>query len=366
MKFLYVFEFNSIDALADAVIADMEASDGVKVARSEGIIKTFDQNGAGLKRLVNFFYMHLVAPFVILRSRADCVIVRTTPPLIQITYALWCAVLRRKYVCWLMDYHPLVGLGLSRKGSFGRLVWSFFDFIDRLTLPLVGKFVVLDDAMAELVRSRCPSAKISVCPTWNLQESEYEDMRAASVNPLKLLYSGNLGTGHTFELVEPFLAEAAKRQPVELHYCGNSETAEARMKALAAASGVSFKAHVRIKNFSDMGAFFKKNGFHYGVVILNENQKGTVSPSKFNGYISFGLPVVYFGPEKTNSCDVCSKYGAGIAVAKPEDIPAAAEKICSVEVQNALAAATASAKDAFSVKLSKKTADAIFDFAFKS
>ena len=44
---------------------------------------------------------------------------------------------------------------------------------------------------------------------------------------------------------------------------------------------------------------------------------GLVSPSKFSGYINFGLPIVYLGPADTNSAEVCTRFHGGFWI--PED-----------------------------------------------
>ena len=48
-----------------------------------------------------------------------------------------------------------------------------------------------------------------------------------------------------------------------------------------------------------------------GIVLLAEASGGLVSPSKFSGYINFGLPLIYLGPAATNTARVCAQFAGG-------------------------------------------------------
>lgn len=73
--------------------------------------------------------------------------------------------------------------------------------------------------------------------------------------------------------------------------------------------------HVKkIKDFNGLGAFIYNNSVNLGLITLRNWAAGLISPSKYNGYIPFGIPILYIGPSGTNSYDICSKYKAGLAL----------------------------------------------------
>ena len=145
---------------------------------------------------------------------------------------------------------------------------------------------------------------------------------------------------------------------VEFSYCGDKADSISRFDALCKDIDVKFTRYPRVENFADMGAFFKKEKFHFGIVILSDMQSGTVSPSKFSGYVSFGLPIIYFGPEGTNACDVCAEYGAGIAMSNASEVDSAVESSVWTK-QPEFAAHTADAIARFTSKTADELADAI-------
>jgi hypothetical protein len=87
-----------------------------------------------------------------------------------------------------------------------------------------------------------------------------------------------------------------------------------------------------------------------GVVLLAENADGVVSPSKFSGYIEFGLPILYIGPPNTNAYACAALYGAGFCIrdgAQDEEIAALARLIASPQARAAATIAVPSARSYF-------------------
>lgn len=361
-KILYVFEYairdkssGKPDALWNAVEKNLKNAD---VTYARGLFNEYKGGGTSLKRLVNFFYMHLACPFKILFENPDLIFVRTTPPLIQISYAFWGKLFGKKLALWLMDYHPLMGLRGSKKGSLKRAIWKFFDVLDRGVLKNFAAVVCLDEAMAELIKERAPSVKTIVSPTFNIAKAEWLNLaHPDKTDEVRLLYSGNLGRAHSTERLKALLKRISAKRPVSLTFCGSSKESANALRLVAQSSGAKFYSHDFIKNYGDLGKFYTENKFDYGVVLLNDELKGIVSPSKFSGFSSFGLPIVYLGPKATNADILCSKFKAGLSANSEEQIDELAKKILLADTQAKCANNTRDSLEYFSPSAAKILAD---------
>ncbi|MBR6388599.1 MAG: hypothetical protein IKS15_00550 [Opitutales bacterium] len=373
-RLLYVYEFadkadmplqkkaDTLWGYSQQYLQGMDNS--VEVKTAHGFFADRRENGLAIRRFLNFLYMHICAPFEILLSRADIVFVRSTPPLMQISYAFWAMLFRRKTIFWLMDYHPVFGVRTTKKGSPLNLVWRFLDKIDKFFLKKFDLVVCLDEAMQELVKERAPNVETFVCPTFSLQKSQWLDLgkSRSAAEPIKLLYNGNLGRAHSVERLGVFLKELAKSQSVEFCYSGGSKYAIDTFQKMCAECGASFKTFGFVEDYSALGEFYRQNGFDYGIVLLNDELKGVVSPSKFSGYTSFGLPIIYLGPRGTNAHFACEKLGAGICAETQRQISEAAKKAGSLEIRNACAQNTKETKKYFSPDAAAKLSAKLKEF----
>lgn len=375
---LYVFEFaddagaplrEKSDALWGLVQARLESlNPGIRAETAGGIFRRAGGNGFAFKRVCNFFYMHLSSAFRILFSRADAVFVRTTPPLIQLSYAFWCGVFRRKKILWLMDYHPVFGVRTTPKKSLANRVWRVLDSVDRLLLKKFDLVVCLDEAMRELVKERAPNVETAVCPTFSLKAVEWLDLRKEPRpgEPLRLLYSGNLGKSHSVGRLEELLKLLADGRGVEFSYCGASGAAADVFARMCSRCGAKFKRHAFVENYGELGEFYKREGFDFGVVLLNDELKGVVSPSKFSGYSAFGLPIIYIGPRGTNADIACRKFGAGLSADSDAGLVELAEAALRPDIRNACASATKRAAEYFSPNAANALAEILDEFMRRS
>lgn len=373
-RFLYVYEFADKAGLPLSEKADtlwgysqqylQEMNPSVEIKTASGFFADRRENGFAFRRLFNFAYMHFCAPFEILFSRANIVFVRSTPPLMQISYAFWSMLFRRKTIFWLMDYHPVYGTIATPKGSFINFVWRIFDKLDRYFLKKFDLVVCLDEAMQELVKERAPNVETFVCPTFSLQRSEWLNLQKDfnPDEPLKILYSGNLGQAHSVDNLKILLKDITKNRSVELSYCGASQRARSVLQKMCTECNASFKAFDFIKDYNALGRFYKDNGFDYGVVLLNNELKGIESPSKFSGYTSFGLPIIYLGPSGTNAHLVCEKLKAGICAETHEQILEAAKKINIPNTRNECAKNTRQTVQYFSPSVAAKLSERLDKF----
>ena len=107
------------------------------------------------------------------------------------------------------------------------------------------------------------------------------------------------------------MTELSHRRPVELIVVGGSEGSAGRFRRLGEQVGIRIVFRPRVPRFEQLQDVYNEFRVDLGVVLLSEESMGVVSPSKFSGYIDFGLPLLYVGPPETNAAEVCVRFGGG-------------------------------------------------------
>lgn len=320
MRVLFVAEFGPgvMETMTEDYIAGLAAlRPDMRVRFFHGFLGTYVEGGTRSIRVLNALYMYLRLPFALIAKPVDLIIVRTTPPGIQ----LWCALLgwimRIPVGTWMMDYHPEIeARALARRSGSGWLV-KIIREIDTFLLRRMKFGIVLDAAMEDLIRARAPELPLVRHPTWNGSRSILytapppvtEDL----TRELRLVYAGNLGYSHPLETLARLLVECKALGDVRLFLVGVSEGGQERFLRIAEQTGIVLEVLPRTP-FADLRGIFHEYDVHAGIVLLAEELAGLVSPSKFGAYIRFGIATVYIGPPRTSSEAVCLTYGAGFAI----------------------------------------------------
>ena len=315
--------------MPELIAAVAKRSPGVSWRYCKGFLQKYRPGGHQPLRVLNlgFVYLRLLAET--LWFRPDVILVRSTPPGVQILAALLGRIFGIRVICWLMDYHPEIEARMAdAKGWHG--LASSLRAVDGAALRAMDCVIVLDRAMASLCRSRAPETTIVIHPTWNRGNSAFTPMRLnGSRTELHLAYAGNLGAAHDTSTLVALMKQVNSRIPVRLTVIGAPLSGQRKFAELAQATGVRLECLDRIP-FAELGTVFARLGVEIGVVLMTDESAGLVSPSKFSGYIAYGRPVLYVGPPETNAEDVVTVFGAGIGLpnaATPEQLEVAAKSL---------------------------------------
>ena len=318
-------------------LRDEFESEGVHVRYFQGLFRQYRPGGFGAQRIVNLGWMLFSLPWVLVFRRPGKLLVRTTPPGIQIWAAFWMKILRIRGVLWLLDYHPEIeARRLERRGVFGRVAAKILRGLDRWSQNAFEKVIVPDGAMEETGRTNSGRENLTVFPTWlsspvasvaQTDESSTGNQSVPSIRSsalaadatVRILYCGNLGSGHDLGGLEKWLESATQADDSQSERCiqivtvGTGERGQDRFRELAS----------RCKNFSwthwgslsddELGKRIDEERVAWGLVLMDTSFKGLMSPSKFSTYLNLGLPILYFGPEGTNADRVCREFEAGKA-----------------------------------------------------
>jgi hypothetical protein len=309
---LIVYEFGpeSGDWMLRSVRDELnEKAPGLRLTFVHGWMKRYKPGGLGLARLTNMAWVYFLTPLAILINRPYVILVRSSPPGVQLWVLFWARFGRIPVIVWLMDYHPEIeARWLEVRGN--HLFAGALRRADRGLLAGALGVVVLDEAMRRLVRERVPNVGVIVHPTWGA-EKQYSPARyepGSDSTTRRLVYAGNLGAAHQMGALVRLVLALRQVGPVELHLIG-VPAADVVIRCLAG-HPVLVKKYPWTP-FGQLGERFVELRVDLGIVLLRNEAAGVVSPSKFSGYVSHGLPLIYVGPPDTTACLVCTKFDAG-------------------------------------------------------
>ena len=315
VRVLSVFEFKpSKDWMLGSLMEALRAREpGLQFRSVDGLFATYKPGGLRPERLINLLWIYLASPAYLVFSRYDAVLVRTSPPGVQVWVALWARLRRKPVICWLMDYHPEIEARILERRGWGALARPLRR-LDAAAMRRFAVIVALDRAMARVARERAPAVAVLEHPTWGADGASPTDpvshAPGSDSHVLRIAYSGNLGKAHDLAPFARFLGLLVQRRKVEL-YAGASAEGNRRLEALGASLGIPVASRTERLSWEALRALYTAQHIDLGVVLMSDDAAGLLSPSKFSGYINFGIPLLYFGPEETNAADVCVRFGGG-------------------------------------------------------
>ena len=334
MRALFLFEFppSQQEWLMPTLIRALKSQiPGLQSTYFHGFLKDYRSTGLTLSRLSNMAYIYLLLPFKLLIQRPDVVLVRTTPPCIQLYTAFLCWILRIPSICWLMDYHPEIEARYFDHKSLLRPLSSALRKIDAWLLKKFRAIIALDPAIAKICKERAPETPVIIHPTWS-QNTEtpsipLTDTYHPSTQVINLAYAGNLGKAHAIESLQQLLSILGKQTQVKLHVINCPAKAQPAFSDIAQKTRTSIQFYPR-QTKEELQSLMHDSEIDFGIVLMKSVYAGLVSPSKFTGYLLTGIPILYIGPPDTNADSVCKDYKAGLAIS-PEAPKEVFELICT-------------------------------------
>jgi hypothetical protein len=338
--FIYEYGLRKDDWMMSSLIAALSKRfPEIRPAYIHGLFDEYKAGGLRPSRVINLIWVYMAVVFRLFCGKPRFIMVRTTPPCVQLWVVFWAKLFGVPVICWLMDYHPEIEARAFEKRGLKGLA-ALLRAIDLRLMRHFMVVVTLDEAMAGLAQKNCGSTPVIVHPTWTISGagsfSEPNYKVGGNDESLTLAYSGNLGAAHKIFTFRKLLRELSKRKKVTLHTIGTGAKGELLFRSVGSECGVSVHHHPRVK-FEALGVLYEQLHVDIGVVILSDQYSGLVSPSKFVGYIAFGVPILYFGPKKTNTAEICSRFSAGFELsenASEDELVAIVDQICDREMLN--------------------------------
>jgi colanic acid biosynthesis glycosyl transferase WcaI len=262
--------------------------------------------GGGIHRaklLRQLWFYLLLAPLLLLRRPPELFVTQTNPPLGVILVAAAAWLWRKPLVIIAMDIYPevLIAHGaLRRDSALGRFLQGAFGWAYRRAQRVVALGPVMRERLlakgvaaqrvveianwATGAPGAVTGADNKLRADWDLQDK------------FVLLYSGNLGLAHEFETLLQGVRQARGAVPsLRLVFIGGGRRLQS-VRQLTTQLGL--EAIVRFSELLPAARLPESFGVaSLAVVTLQAEFSGLVVPSKLQGYMARGVPVLYIGPD---------------------------------------------------------------------
>jgi colanic acid biosynthesis glycosyl transferase WcaI len=323
-----------------------------------------------MRRLGDYvsFLIGAIARMALLR-RQDVIVSLTTPPYIVLAAIAHRLVHpRTRIVLWSLDVYPDAA-ETYRKIRPGGLTSRVLRALSRWLYRRIDHVVALDDAMLRRVlagyaRDGKPSG--SVIPTWEPmvlfpskdRSITWEGYRDPELEgQFIVLHPGNLGFGHPTAFIADAAAQLADEDVTFLFIGGGARVPELAAEVRArSVKNVQFRDYVPRDETPLVLA-----GAGCTLISLDDRSRGIMSPSKMNGSLAMGVPVLYAGPTGTNVDDAITEYACGFSL-RQGDVAGLVDAIRRLRSHPDLAAALSkNARRAFEETYSDRSALPRFD-----
>jgi len=262
--------------------------------------------------------------------RPDVVVSLTSPPMIFWTVSLACRLRGFPFEIWSMDIYPEVAFAsgvLSERSLAGRVLSG----MSRRAYRRARRVYALSGRMASRLAEKGVSPeRIEVRENWALggvrrvPPSENSFVREHGLDGKRVvLYSGNLGKGHSFEpLIGAAAAldsEPAARDVLFLIVGGGARLAETveRVRSLGLRN-VRFLPYQPRERLAEV---LSAASFHY--VTLRDEFEGLIEPCKIYGILAAGGYVLFDGPPESHIAALIRDRGRGRVARTASEIAAA-------------------------------------------
>ena len=289
------------------------------------------------RRLTADIVFSLRMATMVLRTRCDCLLLVTNPPLTPMAVSLVARLRGLPYVYLIHDLYPdvPVALGLwSKRSPAVRLLGR----AQRGTLRSACAVVVLGRCMREYIVDRyvTPQERMHVIPHWPTVEArpasvaapaaagpQTEDAAGAARDsprtlheagpprPFVILYSGNLGRFQDFDTLLGAADRLSGRDDVVFRIAGDGarrpyiESEIARLRL----SNVELRGFLPDREFTEQLA-----STALGVVSLEPQLEGIGVPSKSYNLLGAGIPLVAIMSPHSEIARVVEETGCGVRV----------------------------------------------------
>ncbi|MEP7067524.1 MAG: glycosyltransferase family 4 protein, partial [Gemmatimonadota bacterium] len=298
---------------------ELEVRNGVRINR---VRSTSHGRGSTVGRLLDYTSFHLQALRATLGARKyRGIVFLTTPPLLSFVGWLGRMLRGRRYAIWSMDLHPEaeVAAGMLRRSSpLGRLLfWANgagyrdADFV-----------IALGPYMRERILSsgaRVHAERVEIVPVWVDGNEIAPTPRAENplVNELGLegkfvvAYIGNAGLAHDFDDLLDAMRELRDHPRIFFLFIGDGPQ-RARIEAFAAKHGMKNFLYRDYYPRERINSVYGLADVH--VVTLGAPFVGIAIPTKCYVSMATARPVLFVGPERSETADAIRSANGGAVV----------------------------------------------------
>lgn len=309
-----------------ATYLKMEHWQGVAIRR---IWRPRFRQASAVGRVLNSAWMLLAWSLAAFRQRPDVLIIGTDP-IFSVLVALPWRLLqpRTQRFHWCFDLHPEAAIAEGMVSPKHPII--------RLLRPVLGaayrschRLGSIGHCMTSRLRQYAPVGDYGTYTPWALTEPPaplptHPDERRAIFGPavLTLMYSGNFGIAHEAELILALARRLRDETRIQFAFSVRGNRADELRRLI-----VPEDSNVHLVDFAPQSHLEARLGCaDIHMVSLRAGFEGTVVPSKFQGALAAGRPILYAGPEDSDVAMWIREYGLGW-VLTPISLPTVTESL---------------------------------------
>jgi len=276
-------------------------------------------------RAVDCVLFYLLAAWTVMRlPRPDCLIVMSDPPLLSVPAAFLGWVKRCPSVCWLQDVFPDIAIRIRVLPD--GLTTEWLRWLARWSMNRLDRTIVVGRCMQRHLASQgVQASRLTYIPNWadgarihSLEPAAGNEFAVAHglVGQFVVMYSGNFGLVHEVETLLGLLRVTASLERVVFCFVGHG----ARLHEIKEAVFREGWRHVRFLPFQSKAWLqWSLSAAHVHVITLRSDMTGLSVPSKLYGIMAAGRPVLFIGPETSETAMVIHEARCGYVV-RPGDV----------------------------------------------
>lgn len=303
---------------------DVGSSDKVEVVR----VPTFRFGRRTLiGKLCDYASFYLIAFWyaLIVKGKPTCYVSLTTPPYLGVLARLVSKLRRAYHAHWVMDLYPdvMVAHGILNEGSMKEKVlrslshWGFGGKRNQGT-------VSLGPDMAEKIMTGHGVSQCEEIPLWSgiaLDQSAEEMGRLLRKKrgweeKIVFLYSGNMGLGHRLGEFISLAKENAHTSQVHFAFYGGGKRRKEVEEVLHRRDGLPLELGDYVPE-EQLAGHLLSSDVH--LASLEPSWDGCMVPSKIQGIMASGRPVIFVGSQKSSIGQWILESGSGWVVS-PGDL----------------------------------------------
>jgi colanic acid biosynthesis glycosyl transferase WcaI len=255
------------------------------------------------KKLLSYTTFYAGAVWRALRiPRPDVVLTLTAPP--GLAWIGWLVQRIRgcRHVAWEMDVYPDIAIALDLPVA----AWTsrLLDFPRRRADAVIA----LGPCMrTRLLQHRIAEDRIVVAENWAdgqaIVPSPFPEQQ-----PLRILYSGNLGLAHEVATIRAVMERLANSPDFQFVFAGGGLARKELINFCQEhrIGNVTFPGYARLQ---DLGACLA--GCHVGLITQKPPTVGAVVPSKIYGLMAAGRPILFIGPAAATPALLIQQFDCG-------------------------------------------------------
>jgi len=278
---------------------------------------SWDQS-RNVSRIGNALWLFIVWLWAIWRHpKTSCYIIGSDPQFSQMLLPFVRLIAgRKRIVYWCYDLYPEVIIA-ANKNLFFKSVAQAVKPIIRFCYRFADLIVDLGPYMSSLFKSYNSKIRRITLTPWALrepnnipqQDPDYRRRLFGDNVKLGLLYSGNLGTAHDFDIFLQLARYLAKLEPgVRFTFAVRGNRVEEFRKSLR-----KDDTNIRVEGFvseDELEKHLAAADIH--ILSLRDKWDGIVVPSKFFGALAVGRPVLYLGSKHSDIGQWLLEYNCGL------------------------------------------------------